>query len=158
MFQTLDDAIKLAEFAHRHQYDKSGFAYVEHPKRVLAAVQAQGAPPFVQIAAVLHDVCEDTPFTPEILTTLGFSDPVVILVRKLSRRWYGKPKHKTDDEYYQTIADDPFASLIKWEDMSDNSLEWRLVYLEPDDQDKLRTKYDKGRAAIRPGMARWGRV
>lgn len=149
MYQTLDDAIRLAEFAHRHQFDLSGFNYVEHPKRVLAAVQAQGAPPYVQMAAVLHDVAEDTPFSPEILLTLGFSEAVVVLVRQLSRRWYGKPKHKTDEEYYQIISANPFAKMIKLADIADNTLEWRLSYLEPETQERLRNKYRNALIALK---------
>lgn len=84
-FKSLSDAIALAEFAHRNQLDKAGLAYIEHPKRVLAKVQAQGALPFVQIAAVFHDITEDTAFTPQMLLDLGFSEAAVRLVRLLDR-------------------------------------------------------------------------
>lgn len=40
-FKTLSDAIALAEFAHRNQYDKAGMPYIAHPKRVMEAVQAR---------------------------------------------------------------------------------------------------------------------
>ena len=53
-FKTLDDAIALAKFAHRNQTDKAGLPYIDHPLRVLEKVKAQGALPYVQIAAVLH--------------------------------------------------------------------------------------------------------
>lgn len=149
MFQTLDDAIKLAEFAHRHQFDKSGFSYVEHPKRVLAAVQAQGAPPFVQIAAVLHDIAEDTPFGPDVLSRLGFSEAVIVLVELLSRKIYGIPGKKPDEGYYLDISRNHWAKMIKLADIADNTLEWRLSYLEPETQDRLRTKYAKALEALR---------
>ena len=65
----LADCIRLAEFAHYGQEDQAGHPYIEHPKRVLKAVQQDGAPPYVQMAAILHDVTEDTPFTPGMLNT-----------------------------------------------------------------------------------------
>jgi (p)ppGpp synthase/HD superfamily hydrolase len=142
VFQTLDDAIKLAEFAHRHQFDLSGFNYVEHPKRVLATVQAQGAPPYVQMAAVLHDIAEDTPFTPDVLSRLGFSEAVLVLVELLSRKLYGIPgSKKPDDGYYADIRSNYFARMIKLADIADNTLEWRLTYLSEERQTKLRNKY-----------------
>src|SRR5689334_13349784 len=82
---TLADCVRLAEFAHFHQTDKSGAAYIDHPKRVLANVQAQGAPPYVQMAAILHDVTEDTAFTPQMLLDLGVPEAAVNLVRLLDR-------------------------------------------------------------------------
>jgi (p)ppGpp synthase/HD superfamily hydrolase len=68
---TLADCVRLAEFAHFHQRDKAGDEYIRHPKRVLASVQAQGAQPYVQMAAVLHDVTEDTAFYPRNAFNLG---------------------------------------------------------------------------------------
>jgi len=82
---TLADCVRLAEFAHFHQRDKSGAEYIEHPKRVLANVQAQGARPYVQMAAVLHDVTEDTPFTCQMLLDLGVPEAAVEIVRLVDR-------------------------------------------------------------------------
>lgn len=82
---TLQDCIDLATFAHRHQYDKAGEPYINHPKRVLAGVQAQGAPAYVQMAAVLHDVTEDTPFTCSMLIALGVPEAAISIVRLLDR-------------------------------------------------------------------------
>ncbi len=82
---TLQDAIDLATFAHRHQYDKAGEPYIKHPLRVLENVKAQGARSFVQIAAVLHDVTEDTPFTPEMLLAFGVPEASVEIVKLVDR-------------------------------------------------------------------------
>lgn len=137
MFNTLADAVALAEFAHRNQTDKAGFPYIEHPKRVLASVQAMGAPPFVQMAAVLHDVIEDTPFTADMLTVLGFTQPVVRLVSLVS-----KPKMTSYKDFIWTIAGDPYATMIKRADIADNTLPWRLSYLEPEVQARMLEKYN----------------
>ena len=39
-FKTLNDVIALAEFAHRNQTDQAGMPYIDHPRRVIQAVQA----------------------------------------------------------------------------------------------------------------------
>lgn len=84
-FKTLADCIALAEFAHRNQIDKAGIEYIEHPRRVLKAVQAQGAMPYVQMAAILHDVTEDTAFTCKMLLDLGVPEAAVDIVRLVDR-------------------------------------------------------------------------
>src|SRR5690242_18481465 len=106
-FQTLQDAIALAEFAHRNQQDKAGMPYIDHPKRVLATVQAMGGKPYVQMAAVLHDVVEDTAITLDMLEALGFSPAVVLLVDLLTRR-----DTVDSDLYYAQIRENPDAVLI----------------------------------------------
>ena len=84
-FKTLADGVALAEYAHRNQLDKAGFPYVDHPKRVMQSVQSMGVAPYVQIAAVLHDVPEDTAFSHDIIESLGFSEAVTRLTRLLDR-------------------------------------------------------------------------
>lgn len=134
-YDTLQDAIALAEFAHRGQLDKAGFPYVEHCKRVLANVQAMGARPFVQVAAVLHDVIEDTRFTAAMLRDLGISLAAVVLIEKVSRNL------DPSVDYYGRIRIDPDARMIKLADIRDNTAEWRLSYLPPDAQVRMREKY-----------------
>lgn len=141
-FSTLSDAIALAEFAHRNQLDKAGLPYIEHPKRVLAKVQAQGAMPYVQMAAVLHDVTEDTPFTHGMLLELGFSEAVCRLVLLLDRTG------EDPDDYYANIRKDPGAKMIKLADIEDNLSPWRLSYLSTETQNRLRAKYAKALEAL----------
>lgn len=142
-FKTLSDAIALAEFAHRNQLDKAGLPYIEHPKRVLANVQAQGGRPFVQIAAILHDVVEDTPFTLDMLLDLGFSPAAVELVRLVTRTNQITPEH-----YYAQISFNPDAVMIKAADIRDNTAPWRLSYLPQETQDRLIKKYAMALEAI----------
>ena len=143
MYKTLPDAIALAEFAHRGQVDKAAHPYIDHPKRVLATVQARGVAPYVQIAAVLHDVVEDTPFSDDILLRLGITPAAVHLVDLLTRREGVLP-----DEYYAKIAANPDAVIIKEADIHDNLAPWRLSYLPEHDQVRLRGKYARALAAI----------
>lgn len=156
-FKTLSDAIALAEFAHRNQVDKAGLPYIEHPRRVLEKVKAQGALPYVQIAAILHDVTEDTAFTPEMLLGLGFPESAVRIVRLLDRdiseiAWYHMPDIddgvEKDEFYYKEIAKDDGARMVKLADIEDNLSPWRLAYLEEATQDRLTRKYAKARTIL----------
>lgn len=148
-FKTLPDAVALAEFAHRNQQDKAGLPYIDHPKRVLANVQAMGARPFVQMAAVLHDVTEDTAFTLDMLADLGFSDAVVNLVALVDKNSYLLESGKVDlDAYYEGIRRNPDAQMIKAADIRDNTAPWRLSYLSEETQDRLRKKYAKALDSI----------
>lgn len=143
MYNTLSDVIALAEFAHRKQVDKAGMPYIEHPKRVMQSVQNQGVLPFVQMAAVLHDVIEDTPFTEEMLVDLGVPKSAVDLVVLLTRT-----KDVPADEYYQKIAAVSEARIVKLADIEDNTQAWRLSYLDADTQNRLYLKYAKARQAL----------
>jgi (p)ppGpp synthase/HD superfamily hydrolase len=142
-YNSLPDAIALAEFAHRNQTDKAGFPYIEHPKRVLENVKAMGAKPYVQQAAILHDVVEDTAFSLEILASLGFSEPVLLVVDLVTRK-----KDVPSDDYYAAIRKNPDAVLVKQADIRDNLSPWRLVYLPQETQDRLQVKYARALHAI----------
>lgn len=142
-FSTLQDAIALAEFAHRNQVDKAGFPYIEHPRRVLENVKAMGAKPYIQQAAILHDVVEDTAFTLDMLADLGFSEPVLLVVDLVTRK-----KDIPSDNYYAAIRKNPDAVLVKSADITDNTLPWRLSYLPQETQDRLVIKYVRALHAI----------
>jgi (p)ppGpp synthase/HD superfamily hydrolase len=161
-YNTFNDALALMKFAHFGEPDKAGFDYAEHPKRVCAAVQAQGAPPFVQIAALMHDVPEDTRFSHNMMLELGFSPAVVELTRLLDRdeseRDYNKRVHggydvygaKDKDEfYYLAIRRNPWARMIKLADIADNTLDYRLEYLSVKKQIQLLHKYAFGVRLLR---------
>lgn len=167
-FKTISDAIALAEFAHRNQVDKAGLPYIEHPRRVLAKVQAQGALPYVQMAAILHDVTEDTAFTCEMLLELGVPEAAVKIVRLVDRSAsqeafydqphifrYGHPKDRgtkeqIDEFYYSEISEDPGARMVKLADIEDNLSPWRLAYLEEATQQRLKEKYAKAIRMLDP--------
>ncbi len=134
-YETLEDAINLASFAHSGQLDKAGLPYINHPLRVMETVKAMGVRPYVQIAAVLHDVVEDTRFTIEILQALGVPIPALSLVRTLSRNCL------PELDYYERIRANPDALKIKLADISDNTQAWRLEYLPKETQEHLLEKY-----------------
>jgi (p)ppGpp synthase/HD superfamily hydrolase len=157
---TLQDCIDLATFAHRHQRDKAGEPYINHPLRVLESVKAMGAQAYVQMGAVLHDVTEDTPFTCDMLLTLGVPEAAVNIVRLVdrdaSKKLYWETNVGYGDEplaegfadrvsgfYYEQIRKNPGALIVKKADIGDNLQPWRLDYLPPETQTRLRKKYAK---------------
>jgi hypothetical protein len=128
----LDDAIRTAREAHEGQVDKGGTQYIDHPLRVMAKVKGAHA----QMAAVLHDVVEDTPVTAEDLRTAGCPEIVVSAVIALSKT----PGEKMAD-YLRRVAADPIAVEVKRADIGDNSDPVRLSALDPATADRLRAKY-----------------
>ena len=172
-FNTLEDAIRIAEFGHFYQRDKAGMPYIKHPLRVLAAVQEQGALPYVQIAAVLHDVTEDFRFTRVTLDTLrqfGVPEAALEIVRLVDRNESEKTwrslevssywsdnvlnsrepgyRKERDEFYYAEIRKNPGAVQVKVADINDNLQEWRLAYLPSPKQQELREKYDKAKRLL----------
>ncbi len=148
-YSTLQDAIALATFAHRNQFDKAGMPYIDHPLRVLESVKAMGARPYVQMAAVLHDVSEDTVITTTMMATLGFSEAVTNLVNLLdknSQRDFNDNIHL--DDYYAAIKANSDAQMIKQADIRDNLAPWRLSYLDAKTQTRLAKKYANAMESI----------
>lgn len=84
-FDTLiEDALLFAKEAHAHQTRKSGEPYIVHPILVAALVASITGDRAMVIAALLHDVVEDTPHTIEDVETRYGSD-VAHLVHGLTK-------------------------------------------------------------------------
>ena len=77
-------AIDFAQMAHDGQFRKSGEPYVIHPILVAAIAAAVTNDETMVIAALLHDVVEDTPYTLKDIKTL-FGDEVALLVEGLTK-------------------------------------------------------------------------
>lgn len=133
---TVDAAVAIATSAHSGQLDKSGQPYIGHPLRVLALVAAGGGGAHEQLAAVLHDVVEDTPVTAADLLAAGVPARVVEAVLALSKR-PGEPQA----DYLARVAADPVALTVKQADIADNLSPARLDRLDQPTRDRLRAKY-----------------
>ena len=137
---TLEKAIETAARAHAGQVDKGGAPYILHPLRVMHAVEAHGRA--VQIAAVLHDVVEDTSVTFDDLVAEGFAPEVINAVRALT---------KTNGEARLAAAaraaQNPIARVVKLADVGDNMDLRRL--LNPGEKDFARLReYEAVRAML----------
>ncbi len=84
MTPRLDLALRQAAYWHRAQTRKAtGIPYIQHPVAVAMIVDRLGFDEDVVIAALLHDVVEDTEATFQDVAS-EFGDPVASLVRDLS--------------------------------------------------------------------------
>lgn len=78
---TLERAIAIASAAHAGQVDKAGQPYILHPLRVMLRLTSEHE----RIAAVLHDVIEDTNVTLAQLVAEGFPEPVIEAIAALTK-------------------------------------------------------------------------
>jgi (p)ppGpp synthase/HD superfamily hydrolase len=109
----LERAIWLALRAHRGQRYPSpeGEPYVHHLFRVMLAVR--GFRP--QMAAVLHDILEDTQVTLDQLYAARLPEDVVDAVVALTHR-----AEQTYAQYIEQVAGNTLAREVKLADLADN--------------------------------------
>lgn len=132
---TLEAAISFAALAHEGQPDKLGQPYILHTLRVMLAV----SPP-ARIAAVLHDVLEDTSFTADALYREGYVGPDLAAVVALTRIG-----HEPYEQFIARCALNPIAREVKIADIRDNLSPARFDHLPPADQARRGPRY---RAAL----------
>lgn len=138
----LADAIELAVKAHSNQFDKAGESYILHPLRVMVAAMADpllGDSEEAHMAAVLHDVVEDTPITLEDIADQGASPLVFSLVNAMTRR------EEEDYESYiwRVHAGGSLARRLKILDIKDNTSLHRMGRLPESTQTRLLRKYQR---------------
>jgi len=110
---TLQRAIEIATIAHKDQVDKAGKPYIDHPLRVMQAVEGEDA----KIVAVLHDVLEDCPtFTLDYLRSEGFSQEVLVALAHIT-----KTELDTYRAYIKRVSNNRLATQVKLADLKDNS-------------------------------------
>jgi (p)ppGpp synthase/HD superfamily hydrolase len=135
---TLERAIELAAKAHAGQVDKAGQPYILHPLRLMLAVRT----PHERMAAVLHDVVEDTSVSFDDLVAEGFPAEVVAAVRALTTTQGEKrivAAHRA--------AADPVARAVKLADVADNMDLSRIAAPTQKDFDRLK-EYEQVRAIL----------
>lgn len=127
----LDEAIELALTAHQGQRDKQGEPYILHPLRVMLAVT-----PDERVAAVLHDVLEDSEMTAEDLLANGISAANVDAVRVLTR------EQGIDylDYIVKQVSRNGLARAVKMADLRDNIGRMHLLP-DPAERKRLMARY-----------------
>ena len=135
---TLEKAIEIAARAHAGQMDKGGNPYILHPLRLMLSQ----SDPAARIAAVLHDVVEDTPVTLDDLRQAGFAADVLTAVDALTKR-AGEGRLSAA----RRAAANPIARLVKLADVADN-MDLRRIS-DPTERDFARLKeYEQVRALL----------
>ena len=131
-------ALRLCFDAHKEQMDKTGLPYVFHPFHLAEQMQTEAA----TVAALLHDVVEDTDYTFDDLEKMGFGGEILDALRLLT--------HDDDTPYMEYVAalkDNPIARAVKLADLGHNSDMSRLNVI---DEHALRRaeKYKKAIALL----------
>ncbi len=135
---TLERAIAIAAEAHAGQTDKGGQPYILHPLRVMLRVDGKSE----QIAAVLHDVVEDSPFTLAQLAAEGFHPEVLTALDALTKR-----PGESRIEAARRAAVNPIARVVKLADNAENSDLSRIPNPGPKDYERLE-EYKQVRAIL----------
>ena len=107
----LDKAIQCAVKAHAGQKDKAGAPYILHPLRIMMKMDSQAG----MIAAMLHDVVEDSSVTLADLRDEGFSEEVIAAVDHLTRR-----EGEAYEIFINRLRHNPLAVKVKLADLEDN--------------------------------------
>jgi (p)ppGpp synthase/HD superfamily hydrolase len=127
----LDRAILIAVGAHSGQLYPSPEPepYVLHPLRVMAAVDGESA----RVAAMLHDVVEDSEITLEQLEREGIPPDVLRTLDCLTRR-----EGEEYSAYIRRVATDPTAIRVKIADLHDNLRNNEALERAPEVDDRIR--------------------
>jgi (p)ppGpp synthase/HD superfamily hydrolase len=135
---TLERAIEIAALAHAGQVDKAGEPYILHPLRVMLRVSGTHE----RMAAVLHDVVEDTSVTLEQLSREGFPTAVLVAVEALT-----KTSGESRLQAAARAAANPIARIVKLADNAENMDISRIP--DPTEKDFARLKeYEQVRALL----------
>jgi guanosine-3',5'-bis(diphosphate) 3'-pyrophosphohydrolase len=126
---TLEKAIEIAVKAHAGQLDKAGQPYILHPLRVMLAVES----PHQRMAAILHDVVEDSGISIEDLADENFPEEVIEAVRALTK----EPGESRIDAAKRAVRN-PIARVVKLADVADNMNLSRIA--EPTEKDRERLR------------------
>ena len=105
-------ALRLAYEAHKGQYDKSGVPYVFHPLHLAEQMDDEES----IVAALLHDVVEDTAYSLADLQAMGFPEKALEAVALLT--------HDPAEPYLSYVArvkENPIARRVKLADLRHNS-------------------------------------
>jgi (p)ppGpp synthase/HD superfamily hydrolase len=135
----LEKAIGIALRAHGGQEGKDGTPYILHPLRLMTRMETEEE----RIAAVLHDVVEDSEVTLEDLRKAGFPKSVLKTVKLLTHE-----EGISYDDYVERLKPHPVARRIKLADLEDNSNIHRLSGIEEKDLERLR-KYHRAWKILR---------
>src|SRR5690606_9746285 len=119
----------LALRAHSGQTDRYGQPYILHPLFIMQQMDTEAE----RIAAVLHDVVEDSDITLDDLRVEGFPAEAIEAVRLLTH-----DKSETSYEaYIATLKPNAIARKIKLADLQHNMDIRRMDRVRPEDVERL---------------------
>ena len=143
------EAVKFIQKAHGGQTDKAGVPYWRHPYRVAMYYQDlfPDATENELVAALLHDVVEDTAYTFDDLAAMGVPNMVLSVLELVTKE--EKPRTKTYLEWIEWIAEsgNQTAIRVKLADIEDNGDPVRIAQLPYNDRGII-VRYTKARSIL----------
>lgn len=137
MSTLLGKAIALAAKIHEDQVGKSGHPYILHPIAVMLSCKTEAE----RVVAILHDVLEESSYTPDdLFLQQGYPKVIVNAVDALSRR-----VGESEKEYYNRIKENLLSVRVKIADLEHNMDIKRLPKLCNREVKRLRTYYQRWR-------------
>ena len=133
---TLERAVQIAAEAHAGQKDKSGAPYLLHPLRMMLRMHSDTA----MMAAILHDVVEDSDWTLDGLRAEGFPEEVVAAVDSLTHR-----EGESYEAFVNRVRVNALARQVKLADLEDNMNLKRLSEVTSKDLARLESRLRAGR-------------
>ena len=129
-------AALIAYNAHKDQSDKGGYPYIMHPIHIAEQMETEDE----TIAALLHDVIEDTDIGFDYLKKEGFSDTVIKCLKILTK----DPNEDYMDYIRKIKKTGGIALKIKKADMAHNMIAERISKKIQSDESRM----EKYRAAF----------
>ena len=109
-------AFELANNAHKDQLRKSGEPYLIHPMAVAEILADLGMDEETIVAGLLHDVVEDTDYTLQDLSEMGFPQTVIDALALMTH-----DKSVSYMDYVAKIKTNSIARAVKLVDLKHNS-------------------------------------
>ena len=131
-------AMRFAYRAHHGQTDKTGLPYILHPVHLAEQMADENT----TVAALLHDVVEDTAYTFEDLRAEGFPEEILEALRLLTH----DPAVPYFD-YVRAAAKNPIARVVKYADLEHNSDLTRLDVIDKKALERVE-KYKKAKEIL----------
>lgn len=140
--KTIEKTIEFIKEAHKDVFDKGGTPYWLHPYTVYKNLGDDATKP-EKLAALLHDVVEDTDYTYFDLIDMGYCEEVIEILKLVT---------KEDDDFrpyhiwIKEIVNSGNHSAIKVKkaDMEHNKDPKRLKAVEEKRRIRMERKYRKG--------------
>jgi (p)ppGpp synthase/HD superfamily hydrolase len=128
----LVEAILLATQAHKRQKDKADMPYILHPLRMMVKMKTESE----MMAAVLHDVVEDTGWKLEQLREKGFPEEVLEAVECLTKR-----EGEDYTAFIERAKTNRIARKVKIADLEDNMDARRISNFTTKDAERMARYY-----------------
>jgi (p)ppGpp synthase/HD superfamily hydrolase len=125
-------AFRIAARAHDGQKDWFGGEYILHPVEVSSYCRTERG----SIAALLHDVVEDSDVTLDDLRAAGIDEKIVTAVDLLTKR-EGDGLH----DYYKRVSSNDIAAEVKFADMRHNSSRNMEKFPTKEEAEKVYRRY-----------------